>query len=241
MSPRWWHRIGCVVVAGDILAAAPSAAQEMEPRAYSASPVGAIFLVVGYSWSSGNVVFDPALPLSDVHADVQGGALAIGHSFDLFGKLALATATLPYAMANVSGKIFEQQSETARSGLADVRVKLSVNLRGNPALLPREFGVAPRRTVIGASLSLTAPAGQDYQTEGDQSRHQPVELQAGGGYFGAERPLGSGWLPRRVVLHREPELLPERIDPDAGPDPDAAGPRQLYRQAAIVARRRRHV
>ena len=44
------------------LAGAPAAAQDMEPRAYSPSPVGANFLVTSYSWSTGNVVFDPTLP-----------------------------------------------------------------------------------------------------------------------------------------------------------------------------------
>jgi len=52
-----------------------------------------------------------------------------------------------------------------RSGLADARFKLSVNLRGNPAMSPREFAAAPRHTIVGASLTLTAPAGQYYETK----------------------------------------------------------------------------
>jgi hypothetical protein len=39
-------------------------------------------------------------------------------------------------------------------------VKLSVNLFGPPAMSPREFVKAPRRTVVGASLTAVVPLGQ---------------------------------------------------------------------------------
>jgi hypothetical protein len=150
---------------GIAFAASPALPQEMEPRAYSASPAGANFLVASYSWSSGNVVFDPAIPVADVHADVQGLFVAAGHSFNLFGKLALVTAAIPYVRADVAGKVLEERGEVTRSGLADARVKLSVNLRGNPAMHVREFVAAPRRTIVGASVTVTAPAGQYYDTK----------------------------------------------------------------------------
>jgi hypothetical protein len=148
-----------------LLNAAPAAAQELEPRAYSPAPVGANFLVVGYSWSTGSVVFDPTLPVSDVQADVQGLVLGLGHSFNLLGNLGLVTVAIPYALATVTGRILEQQAETSRSGLADARVRLSVNLRGNPAMSPREFAAARPRTIVGASVTLTAPASQYYDTK----------------------------------------------------------------------------
>jgi len=140
--------------------AARTSAQDMEPRAYSASPVGANFLVIALSRSSGAVVFDPTLPVTDVHSDVNGAVLALGHSFNLFGKLALATAAVPYVVADVTGKVSETATEAHRSGLADSRFKLSVNLRGNPAMAVRDFVRAPKRTVAGASLTVTAPASQ---------------------------------------------------------------------------------
>jgi hypothetical protein len=148
-----------------LVAAAHAAAQDMEPRAYSPSPVGANFLVTSYSWSSGAVVFDPTLPITDVHADVQGLVVALGHSFNLLGNLGLFTAAIPYALADVTGKIQEEQAETHRSGLADARFKLSVNLRGNPAVSAREFAASRRRTIVGTSLTFTAPASQYYPTK----------------------------------------------------------------------------
>ena len=77
----------------------------MEPKAYSASPVGANFLVVVFNGSSGSIVFDETLPFSDVNAHVRGVGIGLGHTFGLFGKLALASAAMPYAWADVTGKI----------------------------------------------------------------------------------------------------------------------------------------
>src|SRR6476660_6991374 len=111
-----------------VLAVARAGAQDMEPKAYSASPVGANFFVGAYTWSSGAVVFDPTLPVSDVHADVQAFVVGIGHTFDLFGDLALVSLAVPYATADLTGKLGEQAAAISRSGLADARLKFSVNL-----------------------------------------------------------------------------------------------------------------
>jgi hypothetical protein len=162
---RRWRQAALATAVGGVLAVAPAFAQEMEPRAYSASPTGANFLVTSYSWSTGNVVFDPTLPVSNIKADVQGLVVAVGHSFNLLGKLALVSAAFPYALVDVTGQVFEQQAEIHRSGLADARFRLSVNLRGNPAMLVREFVTTPRRMIVGASVSVTAPAGQYYETK----------------------------------------------------------------------------
>jgi len=140
--------------------AAAVRAQDMEPRAYSASPVGANFLVVSVSRSTGSVIFDPTLPITDVHANVDAIATGVGHTFNLFGKLALASVAVPYVLADVTGNVRESAAEVTRSGLADTRLRFSMNLRGNDAMSPRDFARAPRRTVIGVSLSATMPASQ---------------------------------------------------------------------------------
>jgi len=135
-------------------------AQDLEPKAYSASPVGAAFLVIGIARSSGSVLTDPTLPLTDVQAKINGAPLAAGYTFGLFGKLALATAAVPYVWGEVSGLVAEEARTVTRSGFADARARLSVNLVGNPAMGLREFVKAPRKTIVGASLTVTAPSGQ---------------------------------------------------------------------------------
>ena len=199
----------CLIVA----MTAAARAQDMEPKAYSASPVGANFLVGSYSRSTGDVLFDPTLPITDVHARIDGLALAVGHSFDLFGDLALVTVALPYAWADVTGKVQEQAGEVTRSGLADARFKLSVNLAGNPAMSAREFARAPRKTIVGVSLTVQAPSGQYYDTKlinlGNNRwafkpevglsipiRRLDADIYAGGWFFTANNDFYPGGLER---------------------------------------------
>lgn len=151
-----------VLVAATVLTIAASAvsAQELEPKAYSASPVGATFVVASLARSTGSVVFDPTLPITDVDARISGAFLGIGTTFGLLGKMTLISAVLPYAWGEVSGQVFEEARTVTRSGLADARVKFSMNLRGGDAMRLAEFVKTPRRTIIGASFTMQAPTGQ---------------------------------------------------------------------------------
>lgn len=137
--------------------------QELEPRAYSASPIGANFLVLGFGRSSGEIVFDPSVLVTDVHADIYAPLFGLGRTFGVFGREALVSAVLPYAFGRVDGKVgpqLQQQSIT-RSGLADLRVKFSLNLHGNPARTLRDFSkMQHRSTIIAASVVVQAPIGQ---------------------------------------------------------------------------------
>ena len=142
------------------LATNEARAQEMEPRAYSSSPTGTNFLVVGFTRSTGDVLFDPTLPIEDVTARLNAVALGLGRTFSLGGRVALLTAALPYSWGDIEGRVAEQSRQITRSGLVDTRVKLSVNLLGPPAMSPAQFVKSPRRTVIGASLTAVAPTGQ---------------------------------------------------------------------------------
>lgn len=154
-------RPAVIVLAAALLATAVGAsAQEMEPKAYSASPVGATFLVLAASRNTGSVVFDPTLPFTDVDARIGGIGAGVGTTFGLAGKLALVSAVLPVAWGELNGLVGEEARRVTRQGLADARVKLSVNLLGNDAMRLREFVKAPRRVIVGTSLTVVAPTGQ---------------------------------------------------------------------------------
>jgi hypothetical protein len=141
-------------------AAPPLAAQELEPRAYSPSPVGANLLLVAYGRTSGDVVFDPSVPLTDVSAAVNAGTLFYARTFALLGRSASAAVVLPYAWGDVEGNVFEERRRVHRSGLADTRFRLAVNLVGGPALTPAAFAQRTPQTTLGASLVVVAPTGQ---------------------------------------------------------------------------------
>jgi hypothetical protein len=143
--------------------AVAAAAQELEPRAYSASPVGANFMLTGYGYSFGELIFDPSVPVTDVHANINSIPVGYGRTFSLFGLQALATAALAYSWGTLRGVVGTTgvDSQITRSGLGDLKMKLSVNLIGSPALTPTEFAqTPPKRFVLGASVAAVAPTGQ---------------------------------------------------------------------------------
>jgi hypothetical protein len=145
------------------LVTAPAAAQELEPRSYAASPVGANFVVAGYGYTWGPVVFDPSIPIADVSAHVHFIPLGYGRTFGLGGLQALVTAAIPVVRGKVTGTVFEAESTVTRTGLGDFRAKLSVNLIGARALRPAEFAARRRSSMIaGASMAVVAPTGQYY-------------------------------------------------------------------------------
>jgi hypothetical protein len=135
-------------------------AQELEPRAYSPNPTGANFVLAGYGHSTGDVVFDPSVPLTNVSAHVNQAAFFYGRTFGLFGRSASAAVQLPYVWGTVDGDVGEERRSVYRSGLADLRLRLTTNLVGGPALRPREFAARSPRTTLGASLVVVVPTGQ---------------------------------------------------------------------------------
>ena len=153
-----YGRVLALVAAAGL--ATPGSAQTMEPRSYSASPVGMSFAGVSLLKSTGDVVFDPAVPATNVSATIYGTALWYGHTFGLAGRQALVSVVLPYAWGTLSGDVQDQAATIHRSGLADFQARLSVNLIGSPALSPAAFAKEPQHFILGTSLTITAPTGQ---------------------------------------------------------------------------------
>jgi len=135
-------------------------AQELEPRAYSISPKGVNFGVVGFARSAGDVDFDPALPIEDASTVVHGTFFAYGRALDIFGRSANVAITLPYLWGDLQGKVNGNPQQAHRSGLANPAVRLTVNLYGAPAMDLEQFARYRWKTNIGASVLVVAPIGQ---------------------------------------------------------------------------------
>ena len=135
-------------------------AQDLEPRVYSASPVGTSFLQMGFGRSSGDAAFDPTVPITNVHATLYSPTVGVSHTFASFRRQSLFSVGLPYVWGNVTGDVGTQSGKVYRSGLGDMRLRYSVNLHGSPALTPREFASQHHTYIIAASLTVQAPSGQ---------------------------------------------------------------------------------
>jgi hypothetical protein len=135
-------------------------AQQLEPRAYSLSPVGTNFLGAAYLYSSGGAVLDPSIPVENIQAKVQTVVPFYGRTFGLFGRLANVSVIAPFAYAVVAGDVMESRTSVDRTGFGDPGVRLALNLIGGPALTPQEFRALKRETTLGASITVSAPLGQ---------------------------------------------------------------------------------
>jgi hypothetical protein len=170
-----------------LLVSGSAEAQELEPRAFSPSPVGTTFVLGAVGRSEGGILFDPALDIDSVQADLWVATVGAGHTFGLGGRQARVLAVLPIAWGSVAGNVHATAQRQDLAGLVDPRFKLSVGLMGAPALTVAQFASSSRRTAVGAAVTVVPPWGQ-------YSARQLVNL----GYnrwavkpeFGVSRPVG---------------------------------------------------
>ena len=142
------------------MALAPLFPQDLAPRAYVISPVGSHAVILSEAFNDGAVLLDPALPVENGKGRFNIPVLGYYQSFSFFGRSANVTALVPYAHGNFEGTVAGQFAQAYRSGLADARVRFSVNLSGGRAMNVREYAKWKEKRTIGASLTVTLPTGQ---------------------------------------------------------------------------------
>jgi hypothetical protein len=150
----------CTLLAVTAILSGTAGAQELEPRAYRTLPTGLNFVILAYRYSTGNVVTDPSSPIEDLDVDLQVPTLGYLRTFGMFGRSASLTATVPYGFISGSALYQGQVISDSRSGSADMRLRLAVNLLGGPALSPAEFAQYKQGRNVGVSLTVSAPTGQ---------------------------------------------------------------------------------
>ena len=153
-------RTATALILAAVGAALTAEAQDLEPRAFTNTPVGLNFLILGYGHTQGDVAFDTSLPIKDAELTVNGVVLAYARSLDVWGRAGKFDAVLPFASLNGIAKVFGQPAERQVSGLGDPRLRFSVLWYGAPALTLEEFASYQADLIIGTSLAVTLPLGQ---------------------------------------------------------------------------------
>ena len=138
----------------------PAEAQQLEPRAYSPSPVGLNIAGAAALYTSGGIVTDPTSPIQNLQARVLGLMPFYVRTFGLLGRQASVTLMTPFAEANAHGDVLGAGRSIDRSGLLDPQVRFAVNLLGGPAMTLQEFRQHKPQTTVGASITVNAPFGQ---------------------------------------------------------------------------------
>ncbi len=154
------RRHGLIFSVG-LLAAAAGRAQELEPGAYSPAPTGMNIVVVADTYSTGDLSFDPSVPITDASARINAAAFGYLRTFGLAGRQASLGLGLPYARGNLEGLVSGVYTTAYRSGTGDPRLRFAINFYGSPARTPKEYAAQPpEKLIFGASLVMSLPLGQ---------------------------------------------------------------------------------
>ncbi len=135
-------------------------AQDLEPRAYTNIPRGMNFVLAGYSYSQGGLVFDPAIPLKNADIHIHGTVFAWARSIKVGPMSGKVDVILPYGWLSGSAEYDGQTVTREVSGLADPRIRMSVNFIGAPSLPLSGFKGYKQNFVMGGSLQVFLPLGQ---------------------------------------------------------------------------------
>lgn len=136
------------------------AGQDLAPRAYVITPLHSNALLVSWGFYSGSINFNGSLPVSNATGTYSIPIVSYYHSFDILGRSANVTASLPYAVGNFQGTTSGAEAHLYRSGLADSVFRLAVNFKGGPAMELPQFVRWKQRVLLGVSLKVIAPTGQ---------------------------------------------------------------------------------
>ena|SRR5208283_2410741 len=135
-------------------------AQDLSPRAYVITPVHSNAIILTYNFYDGNINYNGALPVSGATGTYSVPIFSYYHAFSFFGRSANVVASLPYAVGNFQGTVTGAEKHLYRSGLLDSVYRISVNLKGGPAMPPQKFMKWKQKLLLGASLKVVAPTGQ---------------------------------------------------------------------------------
>lgn len=135
-------------------------AQDLSPRAYVITPVHSNAIILTWSFYDGSILFNGTAPITGATGTYNVSIFSYYHAFSFFGRSANFTGSLPYALGNFRGTVMGAGTQLYRSGLVDSAFRLSVNLKGGPAMPVQEFVKWRQKMLLGVSLKVIAPTGQ---------------------------------------------------------------------------------
>jgi hypothetical protein len=141
------------------------AGQDLAPLAYVITPLNSNAITLTYSYYTGGLQFDGAVPITGATAQLSVPVFTYYYSLSFFGRSANILASLPYGVGSLQGRVLGAEGHLYRSGLLDSAYRFSVNLKGGPALPLSEFVKWPQKMLLGVSLKVVAPTGQDDPTK----------------------------------------------------------------------------
>jgi hypothetical protein len=135
-------------------------AQDLAPRAYVITPMHSNAVTLTYGFYSGSLLFNGAVPVTGTTGTYNVPVFTYFHTFGLLGRSANISASIPYAIGTFEGEVSGVDQQVYRSGLLDTTFRLSVNLKGGPAMQVSEYLKWVEKGLMGVSVKVVPPTGQ---------------------------------------------------------------------------------
>jgi len=135
-------------------------AQTLAPRAYVITPIHSNGITLSWSYYDGGLDLNGAIPVTGATGTYHVPVLSYYHSLSLFSRSANLTGFLPYGVGTFQGEVLGSQPQVYRSGLLDLALRFSINLKGGPAMAAPQYLKWRQTVLLGVSLTVTAPTGQ---------------------------------------------------------------------------------
>jgi len=143
-----------------LMSASAARAQDLVPGAFRPVPVSINVVTLAATINSGDLTFDPSLPLEQGRARLGVFVVGFNRTLSIFGRSASIGVGAPIVRGHVQGLVLGQFAETSRTGAGDLVSRIAINLYGAPAMTPREFATYRPGTVVGVSATVGVPTGQ---------------------------------------------------------------------------------
>jgi hypothetical protein len=168
-------------------------AQELSPRAYWPAPKSTKLVTAGYSFSSGDLVTDPSLPVTGVDSRLHTVQLGYRHTLGWWGRTTNLLVELPYTQGTTTGLHETTSRSVDISGTGDLAITLAINLAGAPSMTAAEFQALrlDPRSIFGASLKVMVPIGR---YDGDRLLNTGANRWAFKAEVGYALPIRPRWI-----------------------------------------------
>ncbi|MDM9630273.1 transporter [Robiginitalea aurantiaca] len=141
--------------------------QDLEPRRWTPIPLGTHVLGAGYSYSSGDVFFDPLLEIEDVKVRAHSVVAKFVQPIKIANKLGTVSLLVPFSTADWTGLLSGDPAAVSRTGFADPRIRASLILTGPPAGNAAEIQKFRLENTVytsfGVSLAVSVPIGEYFE------------------------------------------------------------------------------
>jgi len=132
-------------------------AQFTDAHQYDNSPIGVNLLEISYAFVHGDASIDTSLVIAGANLNVNQATIDFTRYLGLFHRLAWVQAAVP--VAHLGGSITGTNVRGSNAGTGDSSYALGMLLKGGPALSVVQFDNYTPTTIVGVSLTVTAPTG----------------------------------------------------------------------------------